>query len=284
MLAFYSFLYILFKLIHIPIKYFIMLFSNIYPSKLEIQTSKTPLIILHGFLGMSDNWKSLAVQYAENGYDVHVLDLRNHGRSLHSDAFNYEVMTQDLFDYCKEKNIQNCYLLGHSMGGKLAMFFAAIYPNMVEKLIVADIAPKYYPPHHDEILNGLKAVDFTKNPSRVEVDDVLSTHIPDVNTRQFLLKSLYWKTPGQLAFRFNLQAFLNNKTSVGEALPTNAVFDKPTFFIIGGASNYVLDTDFNSIQTHFPVAMLEKIPNVGHWLHAENPAAFLQLTLNFLKS
>lgn len=261
-----------------------MLFSNIYPSKLEIQTSKTPLIILHGFLGMSDNWKSLAVQYAENGYNVHVLDLRNHGRSLHSDAFNYEVMTQDLFDYCNDKNIQNCYLLGHSMGGKLAMFFASAHPNMVEKLIVADIAPKFYPPHHDDILNGLKAVDFAKNPSRVEVDDVLSTHIPDVNTRQFLLKSLYWKTPGQLAFRFNLQAFLNNKTSVGEALPTNIVFDKPTFFIIGGASNYVLDTDFKSIQTHFPLAMLEKIPNAGHWLHAENPTAFLQLTLNFLKS
>lgn len=261
-----------------------MLFSNIYPSKVELQTSRTPLIILHGFLGMSDNWKSLAVQYAENDFEVHVLDLRNHGRSLHSDAFNYEVMTQDLFDYCKEKNIQKCYLLGHSMGGKLAMFFATAHPNMVDKLIVADIAPKYYPPHHDDILNGLHAVDFTKKPSRITVDEILSTHIPDVSTRQFLLKSLYWQTPGQLAFRFNLQVFLSNKASVGEALPSNAVFNKSTFFIIGGASNYVLDTDFKTIQSHFPTAIVEKIPNVGHWLHAENPTAFLQQTLNFLKS
>jgi pimeloyl-ACP methyl ester carboxylesterase len=191
-------------------------------------------------------------------------------------------MTQDLMEYSTAKNITKCYLLGHSMGGKLAMFFATKHPNMIEKLIIADIAPKFYPPHHDDILDGLQAIDFDKKPSRVAVDEILSAHIPDFGTRQFLLKNLYWQTPGQLAFRFNLPAFLKNKSSVGEALPLDAIFTKPTLFISGGASNYVTVEDVAPIKTHFPLAVIETIPNVGHWLHAENPAAFLKISLEFL--
>ena len=261
-----------------------MLFSNIFRSSAPAENQhQMPLLILHGFLGMSDNWKTLATQYAENGFDVHTIDLRNHGRSFHSDLFNYSAMTQDLLEYCTEKNILKCNLLGHSMGGKLAMFFATGYPHLIDKLIVADIAPKYYAPHHTDILNGLQAIDFSVQPSRAEVESILTSYIPDYGTRQFLLKNLYWQTPGQLAFRFNLQAFVDNKTVVGEALPDNAVFSKATLFIRGGNSNYVIDADFDLIKTHFPNASIETIPNVGHWLHAENPKAFLEITLSFLK-
>ena len=176
----------------------------------KIEGQGKPLIILHGFLGMSDNWKTLGTQYAQEGFQVHMLDLRNHGRSFHSEIFNYDVMVQDIVEYCATNNLDKIDIIGHSMGGKVAMLFATTYPDKVEKLIVADIGPKFYPQHHQIILDGLNAVDFSQKPNRNEVDEILTRYIPDFGTRQFLMKSLYWETPGQLAFRFNLAVF--NKT------------------------------------------------------------------------
>ncbi|WP_309640673.1 alpha/beta fold hydrolase [Flavobacterium sp.] len=248
----------------------------------KIEGSGQPLLILHGFLGMSDNWKTLGTQYATLGYEVHMLDLRNHGRSFHSDAFNYDVMAQDMVDYCHEHQLQNIDIIGHSMGGKVAMLLAVQHPELIQKLIVGDIGPKYYAPHHDDILSGLNAVDFTQKPERAEVDKILETYIPDFGTRQFLMKSLYWLEPGQLAFRFNLPVFNKEIENIGTALPANAHFDKPTLFIRGGNSKYIKDEDWSSIQQHFPKAILETIPNVGHWLHAENPKAFFEITSRFL--
>lgn len=248
----------------------------------KIEGSGKPLLILHGFLGMSDNWKTLGMQYAALGYEVHMLDLRNHGRSFHSAEFNYEVMTQDVVDYCRQNKLSAINIIGHSMGGKVAMFVATQHPELVHKLIVADIGPKYYAPHHQEILAGLNAVDFSQKPSRNEVDHVIAQHIPDPGTRQFLMKSLYWQTPEKLAFRFNLAVFNQEIENVGTALPENALFDKPTLFIRGGKSNYIKDEDLTGIAKHFPSAVLETITNVGHWLHAENPSAFLEITSRFL--
>lgn len=258
-----------------------ILASHIYNGKTESQAKKH-LLILHGFLGMSDNWKTLAVQYSENGFEVHALDLRNHGKSFQSLDFSYDLMVHDVLAYCQANSIEKTNVLGHSMGGKLAMFLATKHPGLVEKLIVADIAPKFYAPHHNEILAGLSAVNFDLKPSRAAVEAILAPNIPDFGTRQFLLKNLYWHTPGELAFRFNLKAFLENKLAVGEQLPKNAVFSKPTLFLRGGNSNYILDSDFQDIKTHFPLADMQTIPNVGHWLHAENPTLFLQITLKFL--
>jgi pimeloyl-ACP methyl ester carboxylesterase len=249
----------------------------------KIEGSGQPLVIMHGFLGMSDNWKTLATQFAENGFEVHSLDLRNHGRSTQSAEFNYQLMVDDVVEYCKGKNLKSIYLLGHSMGGKVAMFTATQFPNLVEKLIVADIGVKYYQPHHDEILNGLAAVDFSKKPSRSDVEEILTPYIPDFGTRQFLMKSLYWKEPGQLDFRFNLQAFIANKDIIGDALAENTLFNKPTLFLKGANSRYILDDDFAEIKRHFPQAELETILNAGHWLHAENPTEFYDKTMLFLK-
>ncbi len=249
----------------------------------KIEGQGNPLLILHGFLGMSDNWKTLATQYAEYGFEVHALDIRNHGRSFHSDDFSYEIMTQDILDYCKANNLNNIDIIGHSMGGKVAMLFATTYSGMVEKLIIADIGPKFYEQHHQSILAGLNAVDFSKKPSRAEVEEILSSYIPDFGTRQFLMKSLFWQEAGQLAFRFNLEVFNKKIDEIGKALPENAIFSKPTLFIRGGNSNYILDEDLEAIKLHFPDSKLETIPNVGHWLHAENPKLFLEKTLEFLK-
>ena len=250
----------------------------------KIEGSGKAFVIMHGFLGMSDNWKTLGTQFAESGFEVHMLDLRNHGRSIQSSEFNYELMVNDVVEYCKEKNLTSIYLLGHSMGGKVAMFTATQFPDLVEKLIVADIGVKYYKPHHEEILAGLSAVDFSKKPSRSEVEGILTPYIPDFGTRQFLMKSLYWKEPGQLAFRFNLQAFIENKDVIGDALAEDAIFDKPTLFLKGANSNYILESDSAEIKKHFPKAEIESVANAGHWLHSENPKDFYDYTMRFLKS
>ena len=249
----------------------------------KIEGQGKPLLILHGFMGMSDNWKTLGTQYAQEGFQVHLLDLRNHGRSFHSDIFNYEVMCQDVVDYCRENNLENIVCIGHSMGGKVAMLLATQIPNLVHKLIVADIGPKFYPQHHQTILEGLNAVDFSLKPSRSEVEEIISQFIPDFGTRQFLLKSLYWDEPGQLAFRFNLAVFNIQIEQIGTALTDNAIFEKPTLFIRGGNSSYILDSDFEEIKQHFPLAVINTIANVGHWLHAEKPQEFFELSINFLK-
>ncbi len=249
----------------------------------RIEGEGKPLLIIHGFLGMSDNWKSFGSLYAAEGFQVHMLDLRNHGRSFHSDDFSYEIMVNDVLEYCQHHNLSNISIIGHSMGGKVAMLFATTYPDLVEKLIVADIGPKYYAPHHQDILAGLNAVDFSEKPDRSQVEETLYPFIPDFGTRQFLMKSLYWETPGQLAFRFNLPVFNAKIEQIGVALPAEKRFEKPTLFIRGGNSRYILDTDLPEIQNHFPNFKLATIPNAGHWLHAENPKLFFEETSNFLK-
>ena len=248
----------------------------------KIEGSGQPLLILHGFLGMSDNWKSLATQFAAN-FEVHTLDLRNHGRSLQSEEFSYEIMAQDIFEYCQVHDLANINIIGHSMGGKVAMLVATRHPDLVGKLIVADIGPKFYPQHHQDILAGLNAVDFSVKPSRSDVEEIMKNFIPDFGTRQFLMKNLYWVEPGQLAFRFNLAVFNHKMDEIGVALPEELVFTKPTLFIRGGNSKYILDRDFENIKKHFPDSSVETIPNVGHWLHAENPAEFYQQVTAFLE-
>jgi pimeloyl-ACP methyl ester carboxylesterase len=249
----------------------------------RIEGQGKPLLILHGFLGMSDNWKSFGTLYAQEGFQVHMLDLRNHGKSFHSDEFNYEVMANDVLEYCNHFHLDEVFIIGHSMGGKVAMHFATIYPERVSKLIVADIGPKYYPLHHQDILAGLNAVDFSMQPSRTDVEETLFPYIPDFGTRQFLMKNLYWKMPNQLDFRFNLKVFNQQIEIIGTALASDAVFKKPTLFVRGGNSNYILDSDWPLISKHFPEATLATVPNVGHWLHAENPQQFFEVTRTFLQ-
>jgi len=239
-------------------------------------------IILHGFLGMSDNWKTLGKKFSEAGFQAHLVDQRNHGRSFHDDEFNYEVLTDDLKEYCEQHQLEDIIILGHSMGGKTAMLFATLYPNLVSKLVVADISPRFYPIHHDTILNGLNALDFSIIKSRSEADEVLSQYVSEVGTRMFLLKNLYWIEKGQLALRVNLNALKEHVSEVGEALPMHSKFEKPTLFLRGDKSEYVMSSDEALIKQHFPSSEIETISNAGHWLHAENPSDFYESVINFI--
>lgn len=243
-----------------------------------------PFIILHGFLGMSDNWKTLGSKYAENGFEVHLLDQRNHGRSFHSPDFNYDFLVSDLKSYVQHHQLDEIVLMGHSMGGKTAMQFACDHPQRVRKLLIADIAPKYYPAHHQQIIDGLKALDFDEIASRGEADEKLSDYISDWGTRQFLLKNLYWAEKRRLALRFNLEVLSDKMEEVGENIGVGNHYDGPTLFLKGSRSEYVTDADLPEIKRHFPQAVLETIDKTGHWLHAENPQQFFDKTMRFLNS
>jgi pimeloyl-ACP methyl ester carboxylesterase len=242
----------------------------------------SPLLILHGFLGMSDNWKTLGNEFAMLGYQVHLIDQRNHGRSFHAEAFSYQLMANDLKEYCVHHKLEKAIVLGHSMGGKTAMLFATKYPEFVEKLIVVDIGPKAYPQHHQDILKALSMLDFNKIKSRGAADELLSEYIEEVGVRQFLLKNLYWKEKGLLALRMNLPVLAKNIETIGEALPGSARFEKPTLFINGGSSGYIEPMDEILIHKHFPHAEIKTIPDSGHWVHAEKPEAFYELVKEFL--
>jgi pimeloyl-ACP methyl ester carboxylesterase len=248
----------------------------------SIKGKGIPLLILHGYFGMSDNWKTLGNQFSED-YEVHLIDQRNHGRSFHEDTFNYEVLVEDLYSYIQEHQLSKVYLIGHSMGGKTAMLFAVTYPELVEKLIVVDISPRAYQPHHNAILAGLNSINFSVDNSRGKVDRKLADLIPELGVRQFLLKNVYWKEKGQLAFRFNLASLAENNSEVGAALPPFTVFENQTLFLKGQNSDYITAKEEATIAAHFLNSKIIEIKNAGHWLHAENPAQFYAEVYSFLK-
>jgi len=242
-----------------------------------------PLLILHGFLGMSDNWKTLGKQYTEAGFQVHLIDQRNHGKSFHSNDFDYDLLASDLKAYIDAHQIVKPILLGHSMGGKTVMQFATTYPDdTIEKLIVADIAPKYYPPHHQEIINALLTLNFDLIKSRSDADRTLAEQLSDFGIRQFLLKNLYWKEKKQLGFRFNLSALKDKMEEIGEGIDPMSSYTGPTLFLRGEHSDYILPNDTENIMKNFPNAKIETVSGAGHWLHAEKPKEFLTKSLNFI--
>mgnify|MGYP006126760723 CR=1 FL=1 len=241
-----------------------------------------PFIILHGFLGMGDNWKTLAKQFSGLGFQVHLVDQRNHGRSFHDSVFNYDVLAADLKAYYDHHALENTVLLGHSMGGKTAMLFAALYPKCVSKLIVADIAPRFYPVHHDAILEGLSSLNFEELTSRKEAEIQLSKYVQDVGTRQFLLKNIYRVSPTVLGLRINLEALKTQVSEVGEALPPLLSYPKDCLFLRGDQSEYISIQDEGPIKVQFPNATIQTVTNAGHWLHAENPVEFFERVCAFI--
>ncbi|MCL6274971.1 alpha/beta fold hydrolase [Muricauda sp. 2012CJ35-5] len=243
-----------------------------------------PLIILHGFLGMSDNWKTLGAKYAEQGYHVHLVDQRNHGKSFHAVEFDYQLMAQDVLHYMYINNLDSAAIIGHSMGGKTAMQLATSHPEVINKLLVADISPKYYPPHHQPIIDALGHLDFDIINSRKQADEVLSKYLSEFGTRQFLLKNLYWAEPGKLGLRLNYSVLKDKMDEIGESIDTNATFDGPTLFLRGDRSEYILPNDYTEIKRHFPKADIQTIEKAGHWLHAENPSQFFDKSIAFLNS
>ena len=254
-----------------------MLHSNI------VGVKGIDLLILHGFLGMGDNWKTHAKGLAALGFRVHLLDQRNHGKSFWSSDFTYPLMAQDVVNYCEEHQLENVLALGHSMGGKTLMHLACNHPDLVRACIIADIAPKKYEPRHQQILNGLAHLNFDQITSRSAANQVLSTYVSDPSTRQFLLKNLYWVTPGTLGLRVNIEVLKNASQAIGMGLQANAQASLPCLFIKGESSDYILEIDNPIIKHHFPNAEQALIPKAGHWLHAENPKLFFEVMSQWLQ-
>ena len=242
----------------------------------------TPLIILHGVFGSSDNWKTFANQL-KNKFEVYLVDQRNHGLSPHSDEFNYQVMADDLKELLFDEQIEKCILLGHSMGGKTAMNFAVQFPEKIIKLIIVDIAPKKYVPHHQNILNGIRSLILPDLNTRKQADDLLSKTIKEPGIRQFILKNLIRNPKNLFYWKINWKAIEDNMEAIGAPLLSNTLFAGEVLFIRGAKSDYILNKDESLLKKHFPKANLITIQNAGHWVHAEQPAVLLILINKFLK-
>lgn len=241
-----------------------------------------PLIILHGLFGSLDNWMSLAKYWSEN-YEVWLVDQRNHGKSPHDDEFSYVAMKNDLKFFLEEHNIQNPILLGHSMGGKTVMEFAVNHSELLDKLIVVDIAPVKYQVHHYAILDALDGLDFDFITSRRQADEYLSQHIEEAGVRQFLLKNLYWIEKEKLALRFNLDVIKREIIPISEWSVSEGKYEGPTLFIKGSESEYIIPSYAQQIAAKFPSYELEEIQGAGHWVHAEAPKAFMTAIQSFMK-
>ena len=228
--------------------------------------SGPPLVILHGLFGSLDNWFSIAKELVEH-YTLYLVDQRNHGDSPHSTEWNYGVMVEDLLELLDAEGLDSVYLMWHSMGGKTVMNFAVQYPERGSKLIVGDIAPRYYPIHNQVILEGLNALDLSQLQSRKEADDLLAPYIPELGIRQFLLKSLGRDANG-FAWKINLSVITQHIEEVGKALDEETVFEGPTLFLGGANSSYIQEKDLSDMKRHFPNCTWISIPNAGHWLHA----------------
>ena len=243
--------------------------------------SGEPLFIIHGLFGSLDNWHTLSKRFAAS-FKVLAVDLRNHGRSPHSDIFTYSAIAEDVLELMDDQHIGSAHVIGHSMGGKVAMQLAVSYPERVDRLIVVDIAPRSYRRLHDEILDALMSVDLALFQSRHQIDEELGRKIPDRAIRQFLLKNLARGESGSFHWKANLATISRNDEELSTEIDAPAAFPNPTLFVKGKRSDYIIESDSPSILRLFPNARIESI-DAGHWVHAESPDRFADVVLDFLR-
>jgi esterase len=239
-----------------------------------------PFVVLHGVFGSSDNLFTVCKKIAEAGFEVHILDARNHGQSPRSEEFSYEVMAADLNEYLVANNLNNPIILGHSMGGKTVMTFAQHYNNF-SKIIIVDIAPRFYPTHHDHILAGLAAIDLEKITSRKEAEDIFSGYVSDFGEKQFILKNLYRTEEGGFDWRINVPVISKEIYQIGGEIILDKKEDKPALLVRGSESSYVTDADFEYFRSSFVNAELQTIDGANHWVHATKPVEFVEAILKF---
>ena len=242
-----------------------------------------PVIILHGLFGFSDNWQTIAKSLSEHHLVV-TPDLRNHGRSFHDDTHNYPVMAEDIRAFMEQHWMFSAALIGHSMGGKVAMQLALEHPDMVERLVVVDIAPGQADDNHSGIFKALLDLDLGQIATRQEAEAALLKAVPDLGTRQFLLKNITRNAKGGFHWKMNLPVLWQHFQDILATVcpPTGGIYDKPALFIRGSRSNYIQEEDHALIHELFPQAQIVTIQDAGHWVHADQPKALLQLLKDFL--
>lgn len=247
----------------------------------RVQGAGKPLIVLHGFLGSLDNWRTMSGALAQTRR-VYSLDLRNHGRSPHSPAMSYPLMAEDVHEFISRLRLAGACVLGHSMGGKVAMQLATQFPDDAASLVVVDIAPRAYPPAHRPMLLAMRALDLAGCASFGAAGDALAPAVPDPAVRQFLLKNLSRDPEGRLRWRIGLDEIIENYDALTRPIDFSEPFSRPACFIRGGRSHFVEETDLPSIQRLFPGAEIVTVGNAGHWVHIEAPAEFLAAVSGFL--
>jgi pimeloyl-ACP methyl ester carboxylesterase len=244
--------------------------------------SGPPLVILHGLLGAGGNWHTLARRVFGATHRVLVPDQRNHGRSPHGEAFDYATLAEDVEDFMNARGLSRTALLGHSMGGKVAMEFALTRPERVERLVVVDIAPRAYPDRHRPILDAMRAVDPTTMERLSEVRDAVRALIPDPDVVELIVKNVERGDDGRMAWAVNLDAIEGHYRQIMDGLDTWATWDGRALFVRGERSDYVREEDMETIRAYFPNATLDTVPDAGHWVHADHPAAFARTVRRFL--
>lgn len=242
-----------------------------------------PIILHHGIFGSSDNLMTVSRSLADRGYAVYALDARNHGQSPRSDEFNYSVMASDVEQFLEDHSLQDVTLVGHSMGGKVAMQYAATY-SRAKRLVVVDIAPKFYPVHHDHIIQALRAVPLSEITSRKEAEEIVAQYIHKMDERQFILKNLYRREDGQFDWRINVPVLAREIYQVGGDVLPPGPFHLPALFMAGGDSSYILPEDESTILRLFPQARMQTILGAGHWVHAQQPQAFVDSIDQFIQT
>lgn len=247
-----------------------------------IRGSGKPVLLIHGLFGSLENLNMVAREL-EKHYQVISIDVRNHGKSFQHPSMNYNDLSRDVLHLLEHLNIEQLAILGHSMGGKIAMQFALNHPSMVTKLIVADIAPVLYPPHHNQIIAGLQSIDIEHINNRQEADQQLAKYVEEPGIRQFLLKNLGKNTDG-LYWRANIEFIANDYQNIAQGQQSDKPFQGDTLFIKGGNSDYINTEHRSKIAALFPNAKARIIQGTGHWLHAEKPQSFNKIVINFLNN
>ena len=245
--------------------------------------SGQPLVVLHGLFGSGKNWQTHARRFAGH-YRVVTVDLRNHGDSFHADEMNYPVMASDVEQLLQRLNIHKCYILGHSMGGKVAMTMALQNPDLFSTMIIADIAPVAYFHHYDDLIEPILALHLDLLESRAQADQLLRQNIPEDQLRAFLLQNLI-RGPGGWRWRVNWQVIQRDMEWLTGFidLPAEKVIEVPTLFLRGEKSDYIGDAEIEVIKRLFSKPSITTIEDAGHWLHAENPDAFSRAVFEFLQ-
>lgn len=240
------------------------------------QAGGSPVVILHGLFGTSDNWGSVGKELAEptdpaaSPFDVFLVDLRDHGRSPHTNGTSYPIMAADVHALVTSLGLAHITLVGHSMGGKVAMVFAQQWPQLLERLVVVDISPREHENNHGHIIEAFTTTDLSPGRTRKEVEAHIASRVKEPGVVQFLMKNLYWRTEDQLAWRVNAGLLERDLHAILAAIGPETV-RVPTLFIRGGQSDYILREDLPAIKEQFPNSRVETIPYAGHWVHAQAP-------------